>query len=302
MDTNKKIDRALSDLSKKTGISFAITDSSLEDELLLKKLKDMITLCEGHDNRDYFFQQCILGQLSSDEIKEGISHFHIDSATYRVLFLIHFKVPYDDVALSILNSLYDPSTTVIIEMDPCHIIFSHQVKKAVSDSEIGEMAKSIADTLSAEAMLSVRVSYDKICDNLFQLASIYQELVVAMQIGQIFYASQSIYGFHDLGLGKLIYQVPREACISYLEDNLSQVDFRGLDAETMNTIHAFFESGLNIAEAARKLFLHRNTLVYRLDKFQKQTGLDIRMFDDAVTCRIGMMLADCLDVKPSSEA
>jgi carbohydrate diacid regulator len=111
-----------------------------------------------------------------------------------------------------------------------------------------------------------------------------------MKVGETFYSERHIYAYAELGLGSLLYQIPREACLTYLNRTLPGLDFRQLDAETLNTIKTFFTCNLNIAETARALYMHRNTLVYRLDTFKKQTGLDIRKFEDAINCQIGLLL------------
>ena len=139
------------------------------------------------------------------------------------------------------------------------------------------IAKMIVDMLNAEAMSQVRVSYGNIINEIKDVSRSYKEAKMALDVGKIFYVEKTIVGYNNLGIGRLIYQLPMP-----------------LD-ETLNTINKFFDNNLNISETSRQLFLHRNTLVYRLEKIQKSTGLDIRVFDDALTFKIALMVSSYME-------
>ena len=180
-------------------------------------------------------------------------------------------------------------------MDDNEVLVLHFRHKEHDISELEETASYLVDTMNTEALASVSVSYDSMALDFSELPLTYRHLKAAMKIGRTFRTSERIFGYHSLGLGKLISSISDESAREFLEEELPGIDFRQFDSETMNTIEVFFASGLNIAEAARALYLHRNTLVYRLDKFKKTTGCDLQNFDDAVKIRIGMLLSQKLN-------
>lgn len=300
MEQSPKLTRLLQQLESETGIAFQITGSTMNETETAAKLKDLLAFCQTHDNRNTFLSRFFLGQLTEEELLRGIQHFHIKENAICALFLLESRQAYDPDVISVLSSLYSSGAETIIEMDSTHIAVIRQFKKAPAENSIRQAALHLIDTLEAEAMTSFCVSYDTWCDSFCQLADSYQKLHTAMRIGQIFYSSDRIFGYRELGLGKLLYHLPEDICRSYLRDHFSNIDYEDIDDETLHTIYTFFDSNLNIAECSRKLFLHRNTLVYRLDKIQKLTGLDIRKFDDAITCKIAMMLGNYLSRSHSS--
>lgn len=247
-----------------------------------------------NNSRTSFLQQFLTGHMTAEEISKGAHRFHMEESTLRVLFLLAFKQPYDASVLTILSSLFAMGADDIIEIDETHIVMIRQLKAPISPEETEQMALNMLDTLNTEAMLSVKIAFAGTAERLSQLPLLYQNASSALEIGNVFYSAESILSYQKLGLGKLIHSLPREACEEYLREKLNDIDLYQLDEETLHTIHTFFDSGLSIAESARQLYIHRNTLVYRLEKIQKLTGLDIRQFDDAVTCKIAMMLSDYL--------
>ena len=161
------------------------------------------------------------------------------------------------------------------------------------------MAQSFVDTISAEAMTNVRVAYGTIVQELKDVSKSYKEAMMAIAVGKIFYAEKRVNSYATLGIGRLIYQLPTNLCKIFMEEIFGDTDpgslddeIVSLDAETLFTIQRFFENNLNVSETSRQLFIHRNTLVYRVEKLQKATGLDVRTFDDALTFKIAMMVYD----------
>ena len=148
----------------------------------------------------------------------------------------------------------------------------------------------LVDMLNTEAMTSAWVSYSNVADDIMELSDAYKEARTALEVGKIFYADKNVFGYNRLGIGRLIYQLPIPLCKMFIReifDNKSPDDF---DEETLVTIDKFFENSLNVSETSRQLYIHRNTLVYRLDKLQKSTGLDLRVFEDAITFKIALMV------------
>jgi carbohydrate diacid regulator len=124
-----------------------------------------------------------------------------------------------------------------------------------------------------------------------ELTQSYQEAKMALEVGRVFYAQRDTISYGKLGIGRLIYQLPMSLCHMFIKEVFGdQIPDILEDEEAMSTINKFFENNLNISETARQLYVHRNTLVYRLERIEKAIGLDIRTFEDAMTFRIAVMV------------
>ena len=155
-----------------------------------------------------------------------------------------------------------------------------------------QTAKVITDTLNMEAMVSVRVAYGTLIDELRDVSRSYKEASVALEVGRVFYAEKNILAYDRLGIGRLIHQLPGSLCEMFLKEVFEGDAVDLFEEDELTTVYTFFDNNLNISETSRQLYVHRNTLVYRLEKIQKRTGLDVRVFDDALTFKIAMMVAD----------
>ena len=146
--------------------------------------------------------------------------------------------------------------------------------------------------LNTEAMTSAWVSYSTTAGELIHLPAAYEEARTALEVGKIFYAEKNVFGYKELGIGRLIYQLPVSVCKMFIDEIFKHETLESVDEETLITIRTFFENNLNLSETSRQLYVHRNTLVYRFEKLEKKFGLDIRTFDDALTFKLAMMVAD----------
>ena len=170
-----------------------------------------------------------------------------------------------------------------------------ELKSDESYEELEEIAKMIQDMLNSEAMSAVRVAYGTIVNEINQVSKSYKEAKMALDVGKIFYAEKNIIAYNTLGIGRLIYQLPVQLCEMFMKEIFGENLPNTFDEETLTTINKFFENNLNVSETARQLYVHRNTLVYRLEKLQKSTGLDIRVFDDALTFKIALMVVSYMN-------
>jgi carbohydrate diacid regulator len=284
---NESLNTLLDTLYEITGIHFSCDsdDSTVSDESIreiISRLRTKLTPAQVID-------RYINGFMSYDEILTTSHEIHFNIPEYIDLIIISFETEITREAQSVLNSLYDNSSSVTIKKDDKTLLLIHSTDSITPSEDFLQVSRSIIDTLSMEAMINATIAFDRSC-SLEELPVIYQHTEMAMRIGRIFKSHETVYNYHDLGLGKLLYNLPRESCENFLKDSLPDVDFSKIDKETLNIINTFLESGLNIAEASRMLYMHRNTLVYRLDKFSKQTNLDIKSFDDAILFRLGMMI------------
>ena len=295
-DPNKKLNSLILKLQKETGLKLTIASDKDPDQETLDKLEHLISQVKTTSSKSSVLSGYLNGVISESEARQLLIRKASDEKPAE-LFLLHFdnKLDEDSGVLSVLSELFDTSTTEILRMDDNEVLVLHFRHKEHDISELEETASYLVDTMNTEALASVSVSYDSMALDFSELPLTYRHLKAAMKIGRTFRTSERIFGYHSLGLGKLISSISDESAREFLEEELPGIDFRQFDSETMNTIEVFFASGLNIAEAARALYLHRNTLVYRLDKFKKTTGSDLQNFDDAVKIRIGMLLSQKLN-------
>ena len=167
--------------------------------------------------------------------------------------------------------------------------------------DLSKTAKVIVDMLNTEAMSTVHVAYGTIVNEIKEVSRSYKEAKMALDVGKIFYSNRNIIAYSNLGIGRLIYQLPIPLCKMFIKEIFEGKSPDEFDEETLTTINKFFENSLNVSETSRQLYIHRNTLVYRLDKLQKSTGLDLRVFEDAITFKIALMVVKYMKYMESLE-
>jgi len=180
----------------------------------------------------------------------------------------------------------------ITAVDESSIILIKAFEEMPTYETLKSVARTIVDMVNAEAMVNVRVAYGTVVHELKDVSKSYKEAMMASEVGRIFYQEKNIIAYHHLGIGRLIYQLPISLCSMFMDEIFGGELPEELDEETLLTVDKFFENNLNVSETSRQLFIHRNTLVYRIEKLQKATGLDIRVFDDALTLKIALMVVN----------
>ena len=186
-------------------------------------------------------------------------------------------------------------------LDERSIILIHELREDEDYEDVEQVANMMKDMLNSEAMATVRISYGTIVSEIKQVSKSYKEAKMALDVGKIFYAEKRIIAYNTLGIGRLIYQLPISLCEMFMHEVFGDNIPDSLDEETLTTINKFFENNLNVSETSRQLYVHRNTLVYRLEKLQKSTGLDIRKFDDALTFKIALMVVNYMKYMENQE-
>ncbi|MCD8171401.1 MAG: helix-turn-helix domain-containing protein [Clostridiales bacterium] len=270
----------------------ASDDVYMVGKLAAFQIQNLLVAYKERFDKDNFIKNLLLDNLLLVDIYNRAKKLHIDTDVKRVVFIIETHNEKDVNALETVRSLFASKTKdFITAVDEKNIILVKEVRQGESYSELDKTANTILDMLNTEAMTKVRVSYGTTINDIKEVSRSYKEAKMALDVGKIFYASKNVIAYYNVGIGRLIYQLPIPLCKMFIRevfDGKSPDDF---DEETLATINKFFENSLNVSETSRQLYIHRNTLVYRLDKLQKSTGLDLRIFEDAITFKIALMVA-----------
>lgn len=189
----------------------------------------------------------------------------------------------------------------ITAVDESSVILIKALEPNTTHENLMDIANTIVGMMNTEAMMNVRVSFGTIVPELKDVSKSYKEAKMALDVGKIFYAERNVAAYSTLGIGRLIYQLPVNLCKIFIDEIFGENVPNDLDEETLTTINKFFENNLNVSETSRQLFVHRNTLVYRIEKIQKSTGLDLRNFDDALTFKIALMVVNYMKYLDSTE-
>ena len=227
------------------------------------------------------------------DIYNRAKKLHIEVTVPRVIILIETNTEKDNTVAELLGGMYtSQSGDYITAVDETSVILIKSLASGENYDAVKQIATTIVDMINTEAMMNVRVAYGTIVSELKDLSKSYKEAKMALEVGKIFYVEKKVNAYNTLGIGRLIYQLPINLCRIFIEEIFGENDILdSLDEETLNTINKFFENNLNVSETSRQLFIHRNTLVYRIEKLERSTGLDIRKFDDALTFKIALMVA-----------
>ena len=302
MKQDEKRQKLLKELQQNTGIEFAIVSEANDDnEDTLVKLERLVKSYQVSDCREHFLEHVLKGEVVAPRLWQEAKKFHIDRNLEFGIYYIEVRGKADVDVQEILETLLASRTSFfVVPMDSEHFVVLKSIKKNESREVFGEIAYMILDMLNTEAMLDAKIAFGKTNGQLDALSEGYQEACLAMKIGKIFYLQTHIFDYSNLGLGRLIYELPIKVCVAYVQEVFGDSPPSDLDEEMITTIKAFFDNGLNISETARQLYVHRNTLVYRLEKIEKAIGLDIRNFDNALTYKIVAMVLEYINYHQSN--
>lgn len=244
-------------------------------------------------DRNNFFQNLLLDNLLLVDIYNRAKKLHVEVSVPRAVFLIETRLEKDSIVTELLKGMFSAqSGDYITAVDESNVILIKSLESASAHENLCDVANTIVAMMNAEAMLDVRVAFGTVVQELKDVSKSYKEAKLALDVGKIFYAENKVVAYSTLGIGRLIYQLPINLCRIFIEEIFGENVPNDLDDETLMTINKFFENNLNVSETSRQLFVHRNTLVYRIEKIQKSTGLDLRNFDDALTFKIALMVVN----------
>ena len=270
-------------------------DTYMLGKIAVSQLQHLIIAYKERYDRNNFFQNLLLDNMLLVDIYNRAKKLHIEATAQRAVFLIETDKEKDrekDSAITeLLGGMFSvQSGDFITAVDESSIILIKELELDDDYSKLGQIANTIVDMMSMEALLNVRVAYGTIVSELKEVSKSYKEAKMALDVGRIFYAEKKVTAYNTLGIGRLIYQLPINLCRIFIDEIFGSNIPSELDDETLTTINKFFENNLNVSETARQLFVHRNTLVYRIEKLEASTGLDIRTFEDALTFKIALMV------------
>ncbi|MDD6234729.1 MAG: helix-turn-helix domain-containing protein [Lachnospiraceae bacterium] len=273
-----------------------IVNGGSEDVYMIGKIaafqiQNLLVAYKERFDKDNFIKNLLLDNLLLVDIYNRAKKLHIETDVRRIVFIIETKHEKDNSALETVRTLFATKTKdFITAVDEKNIIIVKEVKPNESYKELEQTAYVVLDTLNTEAMSKVHIAYGTIVNSIKEVSRSYKEAKMALDVGKIFYSDRNVVAYSNLGIGRLIYQLPIPLCKMFIKEIFGGKSPDDFDEETLSTINKFFENSLNVSETSRQLFIHRNTLVYRLDKIQKSTGLDLRIFEDAITFKIALMV------------
>ena len=251
-------------------------------------------------DRGNFIKNVILDNILPGDIYLKSHELHFDSDVNRVCMLVKIAEKNDISAYDVLQNLFpDKNKDFIININETDIALVKEIKPNIDEKDIDKLASSIVDTLSGEFYTHCTVGIGTVVNSIKDLARSFKEAQVALEVGKVFDTEKPIVSYNHLGIARLIYQLPTTLCEMFLKEVFRKGSIDSLDHETLFTIQRFFENSLNVSETSRKLFVHRNTLVYRLEKIKKITGLDLREFEDAIVFKVALMVKKYLSSNPT---
>lgn len=276
--------------------------SHIMGRVAASELNGLLQAYQERLDQSGFFQNLLLDNMLLVDIHNKAQKLHIENERRRVVYVVETGIDKENVCMQLLKSLYVPSSgSYIVSIDEQNIILIKDLEDNSSKEDIMETADSIVSLLNTEAMVNVRVSYGLIVKELRDISKSYKEAKMALDVGSIFYSQMTTLSYENLGIGRLIYQLPINLCELFVKEVFGDTSPKDIDEETLTTVYKFFENSLNVSETSRQLYIHRNTLVYRMEKLQKQIGLDMRVFDDALTFKMAMMVVDYVNYIHSTQ-
>lgn len=247
-----------------------------------------------------FIKNVVLDNILPGDIYAKARELHFSIDVSRVVLLIRVTSGTDISAYDVVSGLFpDKTKDFVFNISETDTVLVKEIRRGIDQKDVEKLAASIVDTLSGEHYVKAVVGIGTPISNLKDLATSFKEAQIALEVGKVFDTEQSIISYDNLGIARLIYQLPTTLCEMFLKEVFKQGSIDSLDSETLFTIQRFFENNLNVSETSRGLFVHRNTLVYRLEKIKKLTGLDLREFDDAIVFKVALMVKKYLSSNPA---
>lgn len=271
-------------------------------KLVVFQIQSLLTAYKERFNKDNFIKNLLLDNLLLVDIHNRAKKLHIEVDQRRVVFILETNQDKDYGSLeNVKNVLGGKNGDFVTAVDEKSIIIVKELSESDSYPQVDKIANTILTTLGVEKDSNTHIAYGTIVKELKEVSRSYKEARMALDVGKIFFGEKEVIAYSSLGIGRLIYQLPLPLCKMFIKEIFDGRSPDEFDEETLQTINKFFENNLNVSETSRQLYIHRNTLVYRLDKLQKSTGLDLRVFEDAITFKIALMVVKYMKYMESIE-
>ena len=271
--------------------SGANDDVYLVGKIAAFQIQNLLVAYKERFDKDNFIKNLLLDNLLLVDIYNRAKKLHIDTDTRRVVFIVETKQEKDNNILENIRNLFGgKAKDFVTAVDEKNIIVVKELADSDGYEEMMKTAKIVLNLLHAEGCNDVHIAFGTIVEEIKEVSRSYKEAKMALDVGKIFFSEREVIAYSTLGIGRLIYQLPVPLCKAFIKEIFDGKSPDEFDEETLTTINKFFENSLNVSETSRQLYIHRNTLVYRLDKLQKSTGLDLRVFEDAITFKIALMV------------
>lgn len=266
------------------------------------QIQNLLIAYKERFDKDNFIKNLLLDNLLLVDIYNRAKKLHIDTEVRRIIFIIETKQEKDSSALdNVRNLLGNRAKDFVTAVDEKNIIIVKELEPGDGHEELERTAQNLYTLLIEDGEEDVLIAYGTIVNDIKEVSKSYKEAKLALDVGKIFFGDRNVIAYSALGIGRLIYQLPIPLCKMFIREIFEGKSPDDFDEETLTTINKFFENNLNVSETSRQLYIHRNTLVYRLDKLQKSTGLDLRVFEDAITFKIALMVVKYMKYMESME-
>ena len=255
------------------------------------QIQNLLVAYKERFDKDNFIKNLLLDNLLLVDIYSRSKKLHIQTDIPRVVMIVESGNGRDNNALELARAnLGSSSRDFVTAVDENNVIIVKELTDGEQSREIDKSARALSSFLQKEGIRDIRIAYGTVVQEIKEVSRSYKEAKMALDVGKIFFDDREVIAYSELGIGRLIYQLPIPLCKMFIREIFCGKSPDDFDEETLTTIYKFFENSLNVSETSRQLFIHRNTLVYRLDKLQKSTGLDLRVFEDAITFKIALMV------------
>ena len=283
------------------GITYKPFGSKMKSEygVLSISLSSIKQYYDEKYDRGNFIKNIILDNILPGDIFAKARELHFSSDASRAVLLVRVQANSSVSAFDVVQNLFpDKQKDFVFNVNETDIVLVKEVKPGIESKDLEKLARSIVDTLGGEFYTKAQVGIGSVIAGIKDLARSFREAQAALEVGKVFDTERLIVSYDNLGIARIIYQLPTTLCEQYLREVFKKGSIESLDHETLFTIQKFFENNLNVSETSRKLFVHRNTLVYRLEKIKKLTGLDLREFDHAIIFKVALMVKKYLTANP----
>ena len=273
-----------------------VLDANSENAVMIGKmvtfqLENLLVAYHEHFDRENFIKNLLLDNLLLVDIYNRAKKLHIRPDARRVVFILESEQSKDYSTMEAVKEVFSSSKNdFITAIDERSIIVIKEMADGEGAQQLRQIAESIIGAVGKDDNDNTHVAYGNIIHELKEVSRSYKEARMALDVGKIFFGDEDIIAYSQLGIGRLIYQLPIPLCKMFIKEIFGDRSPEDFEEETFDTINKFFENSLNVSETSRQLYIHRNTLVYRLDKLEKSTGLDLRVFDDAITFKSALMV------------